>query len=244
VSGHDGPGASRCGLGVALVLAAGLCLIPLAGLALAQAGGQEHPAGAPPASQEHAAAPAAGHEPAAGQEQAHAAAGAEHGEGGHGESWLSVFWRIANFVILAWGLWYLLRKPVERYLEARADQIQKGLVDAAMMRSHASSQIQDIEARMKALPAEIDRLQARGAEEIAAEQVRIREAAELERQRLMEQARRDIDLQLQAARRDLTTHAANLAVDLAEKKIAREITPADQLRLVDQYVARMETLHE
>jgi F-type H+-transporting ATPase subunit b len=230
------PDASRRALGVALLLALALCLLPMAGSALAQAAGQEHGAGAP------AAAPAAGHEAAAGQE--HAAAGAEHGQAEHGESWLSVFWRVANFAILAGGLWYLLRKPVERYLEARADQIQKGLVDAAMMRSHASSQIQDIEARMKALPAEIDRLQARGAEEVAAEQVRIREAAELERQRLMEQARRDIDLQLQSARRDLTTHAANLAVDLAEKKIAREITPADQLRLVDQYVARMETLHE
>jgi F-type H+-transporting ATPase subunit b len=236
------PDASRRALGVALLLALALCLLPMAGSALAQAAGQEHGAGAPAAAPEHAAAPAAGHEAAAGQE--HAAAGAEHGEAEHGESWLSVFWRVANFAILAGGLWYLLRKPVERYLEARADQIQKGLVDAAMMRSHASSQIQDIEARLKALPAEIDRLQARGAEEIAAEQVRIRDAAERERQRLMEQARRDIDLQLQSARRDLTTHAANLAVDLAEKKIEREITPADQQRLVDQYVARMETLHE
>jgi len=229
------PDASRRALGVAFLFALALCLLPLAGSALAQAAGQEHGAGAP-AAQEHAAAPAAGQE--------HAAAGAEHGEAEHGESWLSVFWRVANFVILAGGLWYLLRKPVERYLEARADQIQKGLIDAAMMRAHASTQVQDIDARMKALPAEIDRLKARGADEIAAEQVRIREAAELERRRLMEQALRDIDLQLQAARRDLTTHAANLAVDLAEQKIAREITPADQQRLVDQYVARMETLHE
>jgi F0F1-type ATP synthase membrane subunit b/b' len=42
----------------------------------------------------------------------------------------------------------------------------------------------------------------------------------------------------------LTKHAAELAVDLAEKRIEREITPADQQRLVDKYVARMETLHE
>ena len=38
--------------------------------------------------------------------------------------------------------------------------------------------------------------------------------------------------------------AASLAVDLAQKKIERAITPADQRRLVDKYVAGMERLHE
>ena len=220
-------------LAAALVIG-GMSLLPLAGVALAQAAGQEHAASTQ--AQEHGASPAAAQE--------HAAGGAEHGQAEHGDGWLSLVWRIGNFVILAGGLWYLLRKPAGNYLQARADQIQSGLIDAAMMRSHASSQIQDIEARMKALPAEIDRLKARGADEVAAEQVRIREAAELERQRLMEQARREIDLQLQAARRDLTKHAADLAVDLAQQRIEREITPADHERLVDRYVARMRTLHE
>jgi F-type H+-transporting ATPase subunit b len=225
-------------LTAAFLLAAGLCLWPLAGTGWAQATAHESPA----ASQERAATAAPGHEGAAAPE--HAAAGAEHGAGEHGESIWSLVWRVGNFVILAGGLWYLLRKPAAEYLEARADQIKSGLTSAAAMKAEASAQIQGIEARMKALPGEIDRLKARGAEEVAGEQVRIREAAELERKRLMEQARRDIDLQLQAARRNLTKHAAALAVDLAEKRIEREITPADQQRLVDKYVARMETLHE
>jgi F-type H+-transporting ATPase subunit b len=225
------------------MLAAGLSPWPLVGAAPMQAAAQEH-AAAPAAPQERAAAPATGHEAAAAPEHApgaqeHAATGAEHGE-----SIWSLVWRVGNFVILAGGLWYLLRKPAANYLEARADQIKSGLTNAAAMKAEASAQIQGIEARMKALPAEVERLKARGADEIAGEQVRIREAAELERKRLMEQARRDIDLQLQAARRNLTKHAAALAVDLAEKRIEREIPPADQQRLVDKYVARMETLHE
>lgn len=245
--------AGRRALAGAFVLAAALCVWPLAGAVSAQAA-QEHPAPATP--QQHAAPPAgpeaavAGEHAPSGQEhgaaagQEHTAGAAEHGEGEHGESIWSLVFRVLNFVILAGGLWYLLRKPAASYLEARADQIKGGLTHAAAMKSQAAAQIQDIDRRMKTLPGEIDRLKARGTEEVAAEQARIKEAAELERRRLMEQARRDIELQLQAARRDLTRHAASLAVDLAEKKIEREITPADQQRLVDKYVARMETLHE
>jgi len=254
VSGHVTTVAGRRALAAAFLLAAGLWAWPPAGAVFAQATPEPQ---APAAPQEHAASPPAGHETAAASEHApageehaaaagqeHAAGAAEHGEGEHGESVWSLVFRVLNFVILAGGLWYLLRKPAAHYLEARADQIKGGLTNAAAMKSQAAAQIQDIEARMKTLPGEIDRLKARGSGEVAAEQARIKEAAELERRRLMEQARRDIELQLQAARRDLTKHAASLAVDLAEKKIERAITPADQQRLVDKYVAGMERLHE
>ena len=198
--------------------------------------------GAPAETTDHAAAPAHAAPAGAPGEAAHGEAA--HGEGEHGESVFSFVSRILNFLILAGGLWYLLRLPFGRYLEGRAQEIKGGLTSAAALRTQASSRLADIGARVAALPGELEALKVRGAEEIAAEQARITEMAEVERVRLVENARREIDLQLQAVRRDLTRHTADLSVGLAEEIVRREITGADQRRLIERYVTQMRPVNE
>ena len=44
---------------------------------------------------------------------------------------------------------------------------------------------------------------------------------------------------LRVARRELTEHAARLAVQVAEDRIRRNITPDDQIRLLDRYTAQI-----
>ena len=78
-----------------------------------------------------------------------------------------------------------------------------------------------------------------GQEEIAAEEQRIVQQAAAERDRLLEQARRDIDVQVRLAKRELTEHAADLAVELAADRIAKETTPADHARLVNRYLTQV-----
>ena len=75
---------------------------------------------------------------------------------------------------------------------------------------------------------------------LAAEQRRIAQTAAAERERLIEQTRREIDMRLRVARRELTEHAAQLAINVAEERIKRSITPDDQLRLVDRYTAQLQ----
>jgi F0F1-type ATP synthase membrane subunit b/b' len=89
------------------------------------------------------------------------------------------------------------------------------------------------------LPGELEALRAQGAQEIAAEEARIRAAAAAERDRLLEQARREIDWQAKIAERDLVDHAADLAVGVATERITKSITGDDQLRLVDRYVRQL-----
>jgi F-type H+-transporting ATPase subunit b len=207
-------------------------------------------AAAQPASHETAAAQPAAHETAAAQPEhtpapmAHDIAEAEHGAAEHGESLWSFLSRIANFIILAGGLYYLLRSPLGRYLDARGQQIRSDLEHAATTRTEAAARLAQIEARMKVLPQEIEALKARGREEIAAEQVRIRQAAEAEQRRLVDQTRREIDRQLQIARRELGTYAADLAVGVARARLERELTVDQQARLIDRYVEQVGTAHE
>ena len=157
------------------------------------------------------------------------AAEAEH------EGILPTIARLFNFAILAGVLVYFLRRPILDYLRTRSDQIRKDLVTAAEMRRVATAQLEQIRQQLAALPAELDALKARGAEDIAAEQVRIAETATAERERLLDQTRREIQMRLRVARRELTEHAAQLAVQVAEQRIKRTITPDDQVRLLDRY---------
>ncbi|HUU96739.1 MAG TPA: hypothetical protein VM487_13460 [Phycisphaerae bacterium] len=173
-------------------------------------------------------APAAEHQASADGE--HAAAEGEHG------GLAGLLWPTANFIVLLLVLNKYLRPPFTEYLNSRSSQVRKDLVDAAELNRTATAQLADVDRKMQALPAELDALKVRGAQEIAAEEERIAAAAAADRARLLTQTRREIDVRLQTAQRELSDHAANLALGLATARLSNEMTPADHIRLVDRYV--------
>jgi F-type H+-transporting ATPase subunit b len=160
-------------------------------------------------------------------------------EAPHGQTILQSIAKVVNFAILGGVLFYYLRTPVSKYLASRGTQIRQDLVTASELRATATAQLAEIEKKMKALPAELEALKARGAEDVKSEQARIAQAAAAERERLIAQTHREIETRLRMARRQLTEHAAGLAVKIAEERIKRTITPEDQLRLVDRYAAQL-----
>jgi F-type H+-transporting ATPase subunit b len=185
-----------------------------------------------PAAAEHAA-PAGGQGAPAGQ---HAAAAGEHDAG---SPIVGMIAKLFNFAVLAGTLVYFLRSPIATYLRDRGTQIRGDLVNAADMRTSATAQLAAIDNKMAVLPAELDALRQAGAEELAAEESRMRQAAESERTRLLDQARREIDAQLKVAQRELLGHTADLAVAIASKRVKATITAADQARLVDRYLGQL-----
>jgi len=188
--------------------------------------------------QERAPAPAqtsaADHVQEAGNKPVDAGESGEH-DGG----WMPVAAKAFNFAVLVGVLVYFLKTPITDYVNGRVTRVREDLVTAAQTRESATRQLAEIDARLKALPAELAQLKLRGAEEIAAEQVRIEAAAEAERQRLLEHTRREIDMRLRVARRELVEHAADLAVQVARARIEQTITADDQARLVDRYTAQV-----
>jgi F-type H+-transporting ATPase subunit b len=157
----------------------------------------------------------------------------------HEEGLLPVVARLVNFALLVGILVYFLRAPAAAYLSDRGTQIRSDLVNAAEMKQTAAGQLEEIDRKMKALPGELAALRAQGAQEIAAEEARIRAAAAAERDRLLEQARRDIDHLVKVAERELVSHAADLAVGVAAERIKQTITEDDQKRLADRYVQQL-----
>jgi F-type H+-transporting ATPase subunit b len=183
-----------------------------------------------------AAAAVPQHDPATAASQHDAGATAE---APHEQTLLQTVAKLANFAILAGVLVYFLRTPTSAYLASRATTIRSDLVAASEMRATATAQLADIERKLQTLPAELEALKRQGAEDVVAEQARIAQAAAVERERLIQQTRREIETRLRVARRELTEHAAQLAVQVAEARIKRTITPEDQLRLVERYTTQL-----
>ena len=165
----------------------------------------------------------------------------EAAEAPHEDTILGMVARVVNFGVLAGGLAYFLRAPLATYLSNRGSQIRADLVNANETKRAAAAQIEEIDRKMEALPAELDALRSVGAKEIAAEEERIRAAAVVERDRLLEQARREIDLQVRVVERQLVSHSADLAVGVATERIKKLITDDDRTRLVDRYVQQLKS---
>lgn len=183
------------------------------------------------------------HAPAAVVESSHGDdAHADDGHGAdehHGESpWVTLA-RVANFALLAGGLFYFLRGPIAAHLATRGEQIRGDLATAARVRAEAAQRLVDIDARLKGLPAELDQVRARGAEEVAAEAERMAQQADVERARLVAQVRREIDQQVRTARQGLTEHAAALSIGVAREHLRATLTDDDQRRLADGFTSQV-----
>ena len=200
-------------------------LLSFAGSAYAQ----EHaPTPAKPAAADHA-------QPA----DEHAEEAGEHHDESIGGMIMAMGWPIANFIILVGTLYYFLNQPLKDYLAGRSASIRKDLVEAAELKATANAQLASIEQKLQALPAELSALRTRGAEEIKFEEQRIAAAAAADRERLLDQTRREIELQVRLAKKEILEHAAALSVQLATDRLKKEITPADQDRLVDRYLSQV-----
>jgi F-type H+-transporting ATPase subunit b len=174
----------------------------------------------------------------AAQEAAHEA-DAGHADEGEHDGWGATIAKAFNFAVLASILVYFLKAPIAGYLSGRSETIRRGLTEAANTRAAAEAQLAGVRAKLAALPAEVEGLRLRGQDELAGERTRMAEATARERQRILDRTRREIGVHLRGARRELLAHTANLAMARARARIERDITPDDQVRLVDRYAAEV-----
>ena len=124
-----------------------------------------------------------------------------------------------NFAVIFVSIGVLLRKKLPGYFSGRTSTIQKGIEEARKMSEDARRRLADVEGRLSRLDAEIASMRQEAAENAKAEEQRILAAGEDERRRIVASSEQEIEMTANAARRELKSYVAELAVDLAEKKI-------------------------
>lgn len=130
--------------------------------------------------------------------------------------WICVF---LNFGIIVAFLVWIYKKIMPAAFKARNESIQKRMEEARSSSEDARRRLSDVEGRLARLDAEIAEMKRQADENAQLEEKRIQDEAEQERQRIMSAAEQDIAAATGAARRELRSYAAELAVNLAEKKI-------------------------
>jgi F-type H+-transporting ATPase subunit b len=167
----------------------------------------------------------------------HAKAAVEHGEG-HEEAPMpnEIWWKWANFAVLAGGLAFLIAKNAGPFFQARTTEIQKGIRDAAAVRAEAEARAAQIEKQIANLDAEVSALKAKSGEEIAREGERV----SAETARLIEKVQRQSEAEIAAAAKnasqDLKAYSAELALRMAEQQIQQRMTQQNQDQLAEAFV--------
>jgi F-type H+-transporting ATPase subunit b len=167
------------------------------------------------------------------------AAATEEGEGHAGGH--SPIFRWINFVILAGGLGFVLRKPLAQFFVARTASITKSLEDGRKALETAAHQLQAVEQKLQHFEEEMAAFRAAALKEMEEEHDHLRQATARDAEKMMESVRVQMDVASKQARLELRLYAAQQAVELAGKMIAQRLDEISQRRLVSQFVARLET---
>jgi F-type H+-transporting ATPase subunit b len=148
--------------------------------------------------------------------------------------WLSI-----TFAIFAFGLVRLAGPALKKHLVTRADTIEHAMAEAKKAKEDAERRAKDAEAKLAALEGEVARMQADFEAQGKLEAERIQKAAEEMAKKIAKDAEDTIGAETQRAREHLRAEASALALQLAEERIKKLLTPADDQKLTKTLISEL-----
>jgi F-type H+-transporting ATPase subunit b len=145
-----------------------------------------------------------------------------------------------NFALVAGVIVWLCLKKGPGFFGRRADVISADIQKSTEAKKQADQQLHDAETKLRNLEKEVADLRATAQRESAAEADRIRNLTVTDQQKIGEAARAEVDAAERAARLELKTLAANLAVSGAESLLVKQLTPAAQEALINNFVKTLD----
>ena len=180
---------------------------------------------------------AGGHETAAVE---HEAGGGEHAAEAGAKGWKATdTYRVMNFLVLAVGLYYLMRKPAAQALNARIEGIKDELGGLEEKKKNAEKELAAYDEKISRLDEEFEKIVAEYIRQGNEAKVKILKEAESGAEKLKEQARRNIEYEFEQAKAKLRKDTIEKALEKAEEIIKKEIMAKDQDRLVDEYLEKV-----
>lgn len=150
-------------------------------------------------------------------------------------------WTIINFSIIVFLLYKFAKEPLKEALKKRQETIEKTLDEAAGARMLAEKGLKEAEQRLSEKDAAIESILSDAKHIAERERLLLVEQGERMSRDIVERAKLSMDVELTQAKDDLKAEAARLAIELAEEKIRQETSADDQSRLLENYIAMMES---
>ena len=149
-------------------------------------------------------------------------------------------WKWANFAILAIALGYGMAKGLPPLFKSRTKEIQSGIAEAQQMRLDAERRSAEMDARLSALGADIEKFRTQSAAEMKQEGERIGRETAAQIRKIEQQAAAELESVGKTARRQLKEYAAELAMGLAEERLRGHMDNATESVLVDDFARDLE----
>lgn len=147
-----------------------------------------------------------------------------------------ILFHIINALILIVAARFLLYKPVRKFMDARSNKLTEQ-IDTAELRIEEANRA---EAELETARAEAKRLAMEQQEKQAAEQsdVLLRRAQE-EAADILTNARQEAEDIRRQAQEDIRREAVNMAVEMTEKMLGRELKDPDNQQMVRDFLTKV-----
>jgi F0F1-type ATP synthase membrane subunit b/b' len=145
-----------------------------------------------------------------------------------------------HFVIIAIAAFWLFKKVLPPYVRRNADNISAAITKAAAAKAEAERQLKEAATKLTSLEHEVAQFRDQAQKDAAAELERLRGMMKLDVEKVGIAAKAEIEAAERAARLELKALAAKLAVDRAESLVAKQMTPAVQEAMINNFVQTLQ----
>ncbi len=156
--------------------------------------------------------------------------------------WWDLLWRVMNFAVLLIVLIKVLAKPIANGLRARQQSIKDNFTDLEERKAEADSAYQTYEEKLASIDQEISDIVQSAIAQGEAEKERIISDANRAAEDIKRQAEMAIQHELTEAKLTLREEVANQAVVMAEELIRKNLQDTDQVKLIEDYLAKVGTV--
>jgi F0F1-type ATP synthase membrane subunit b/b' len=145
-----------------------------------------------------------------------------------------------HFVILAILLYWVFTKVLPPVFRRNADTISEAIAKATAAKLEAERQLKEAAAKLAGLEQEVTQFRALAQKEAVAEIERLRALTKIDIEKVGLAAKTEIEAAERAARVELKALAAKLAIDRAESLVAKQMTPAVQEAMINNFVQTLQ----
>lgn len=155
------------------------------------------------------------------------------------EKLMDLFWRFVTFVVLICILVKFGAKPIGNALSSRREQVKTEIEDLEVRRAEAEQEYRDFEAKLASVEKDIDSIVEKAVAQAEIEKAKILEKAEQSAADIKRAAEQAIQNEVVKAKRSLQNDVADQAAVMAEGLIKENLTDDDQVKIVENYLAKV-----
>lgn len=149
------------------------------------------------------------------------------------------FWRIANFLVLAFLIFKVGKKPLLDFLSGQKAKVAEDITEMERQKAEAKADLEQIESKIAGIARELADYE----DLVTAQAAKLRDdimaSAKFEADNIVKRTKRQMTMAIEKARLQMTSELVELAGVDAYEIISKAITAQDHSRMVTKFVTEV-----